>query len=118
MLRNFRSFEAGPDLLGRTWRVEFLWIQNAIAIRHSDTVDVKFALRCGEQHQTKVIALPHPLLIELSSKAGRPITDPWCIRLAAEYLKQMIEAGEDLEKPLVTVRPERLEAIALEAAPR
>lgn len=118
MLQNFRSFEAGPDLLGRIWRVEFLWIQNAISIRHSDTVDVKFALNSGERRRTKVIALPHPLLLELSRKAGRPVTDPWCIRLAARYLKHVIETGEDLERSLITARPELLESVALEAAPR
>ncbi len=116
MLANFRSFQAGPDLLGRTWQVEFLWIQNAISIRRADAVDVKFLLTSGQERQTKVIALRHPDLLELSRKAGRPLTDPWCIRLAAEYLKQMIETGEDLEKTLVEARPELLEAIALPAA--
>ena len=112
MAADFRSFEAGPDLAGRTWRVEFLWIQNAISIRHSDTVDVKFLLSSGEERQSKVIALPHAVLIELAARAGRPVTDPWCIRLAAEHLKRMIETGEDLEKPLVTPGREALEALA------
>ncbi|MCS7314373.1 MAG: hypothetical protein RMI94_00625 [Bryobacterales bacterium] len=111
MLTRFRNFQAGPDLLGRTWRVEFLWLQNAIAIRRSDTVDVKFALSSGEEKRAIVIALPHPLLLELSQRAGRPITDPWCARLAATYLKHVIETGEDFEKPIVTARKEVLEAL-------
>lgn len=115
MAANFRSFEAGPDPAGRTWRVEFLWIQNAISIRHSDTVDVKFLLSSSREKTSKVIALPHALLAELAARAGRPLTDPWCIRLAARHLKRMIETGEDLEKPLVTPGREALEALLEEA---
>lgn len=115
MIGRFRHFEAGPDLLGRTWRVEFLWIQNAIAIRRSDTVDVKFALTSGEEKRTIVVALPHPLLVELSQRAGRPITDPWCARLAATYLKRAIETGEDFEKPIITARREVLEELLAQA---
>lgn len=115
MVDRFRNFEAGPDLLGRTWRVEFLWIQNAIAIRRSDTVDVKFALASGDEKRAVVIALPHPLLLELSARAGRHLTDPWCARLAASYLKRMIETGEDFEKPIVTARGEVLEELLASA---
>ncbi|MGB9606413.1 MAG: hypothetical protein ACP5U2_10920 [Bryobacteraceae bacterium] len=117
MVTRFRSFEAGPDLLRRSWRVDFLWLQNAIAIRRSDTVDVKFALSCGDERRTVVIALPHADLLDLSRRAGRPLTDPWCARLAASYLKRMIETGEDFEKPIVTARREILEEIAGLRAP-
>jgi len=116
MVERFRSFEAGPDLLGRMWRVEFLWLQNAIAIRRADTVDVKFALTSGDEKRTMVIALPHPVLLELSRKVGRPVTDPWCARLAAGYLKYMIESGDDFEKPIVTARREILEQVVSGAA--
>jgi hypothetical protein len=115
MVERFRNFEAGPDLLGRTWRVEFLWLQNAIAIRRSDTVDVKFALTSENERRTMVIALPHPLLLELSRKMGRAVTDPWCARLAASYLKHVIETGEDFEKPIVEARREILEQILFRA---
>lgn len=116
MAADFRSFEAGPDPSGRLWRVELLWIQNAISIRHSDTVDVKFLLTDGQERQVKVIALRHPDLLALSRTAGRPVTDPWCLRLAAGYLKRMIETGEDLEKTLVEARREVLEALALQGS--
>jgi hypothetical protein len=42
MADNSRRFEAGPDPFGRTWQVEFRWLQTGISIRHADTVDVKF----------------------------------------------------------------------------
>jgi hypothetical protein len=104
MLENFRRFQAGPDPFGRTWEAEYRWLQTGISIRHADTVDVKFVLWTeGEDKQEKVIALPHSALLELSSEAGHPLTDPWCARLAARHLAYMVESGEDMEKTLVTV---------------
>jgi hypothetical protein len=57
-------------------------------------------------------------LVKLSQKAGRPISDPWSMRLAALHLRQMIETGRDMEKTLVECRLEELEKheAALEAA--
>lgn len=109
MMDNFRRFRAGPDPFGTTWQVDFLWLQTAISIRHSDTVDVKFLLSSGDTRMEKVIALRHPGLLELSRRTGRPLTDPWCAKLAALHLIHMIETGEDFEKTLVTVAPEDLE---------
>lgn len=109
MLPNFRVFQAGPDPRGRTWEVDFLWLQTGISIRHSDTVDVKFLLASGEERLEKVIALRHPDLVTLSQKAGRSISDPWCMRLAALHLRAMIETGRDMEKTLVECPAEDLE---------
>lgn len=107
---NSRRFQAGPDPFGRTWEVEFRWLQTAISIRHADTVDVKFIVWTeGEPKQEKVIALPHADLLELSRRTGHPLTDAWCLRIAARHLQRMIESGEDLEKTLVTLAPADLE---------
>ncbi|HLH40924.1 MAG TPA: hypothetical protein VKX39_17365 [Bryobacteraceae bacterium] len=113
MAENFRFFEAGPDPFGRTWQVEFRWLQTAISIRHADTVDVKFIIWTrDEPKQEKVIALPHALLLALSVEAKHELTDAWCLKLAARHLKYMIESGEDLEKTLVTLTKEDLERAA------
>jgi hypothetical protein len=109
MMENFRRFEVGPDPFGRHWIVEFRWLQTAISIRHADTVDVKFQLITGEDAQEKVVALSHPDLLELSRKTGRPLTDPWCMKLAALHLRHMIETDRDMEKVLVTASFEDLE---------
>ncbi|MEO8100033.1 MAG: hypothetical protein ABI811_20200 [Acidobacteriota bacterium] len=108
MLDNFRRFQAGPDPFGRTWEVEFRWLQTGISIRHADTVDVKFVIWTEAQpepegKQEKVLALPHPALLDLSRESGHALTDPWCTRIAAQHLKYVIESGEDLEKTLITV---------------
>ncbi len=117
MIENFRHFEV-RDPFGQVWEVEFLWLQTAISIRHSDSVDVKFALTSGAERVEKVIALPNPDLLEISGKAGHPITDPWCSRLAALHLARTIETGEDMEKSLIIVRPEDLDAYSAELRKR
>jgi hypothetical protein len=109
-MQNFRQFEAGPDPFGRTWKVEFKWMQTAISLRHSDTVDVKFVLRDDATRVQKTIAMMHADLLQLSKKTGRPMTDAWCSRLGALHLKHLVETGEDMEKDLITVSPEELAA--------
>src|SRR5580692_3875291 len=101
---NFRQFEVGPDPFGRKWQVLFKWLQTAISLRHSDTVDVQFVLTSDGTRIQKQIAMPHAELLELSRSTGHELTDAWCSRLAARHLTRMIESGEDLEKDLVTVR--------------
>lgn len=113
MTSNYRSFEAAPDPFGRTWRVEFRWLQTGISIRHADTVDVKFVVSTvDEPWQERVVALNHPDLLELSKRTGHPLSDAWCLKLAALHLTHMIETGEDLEKTLVTVPMSELEKYA------
>lgn len=114
MIDNFRRFEAGPDPFGRKWLIEFKWLQTAISIRHADTVDCKFLVSDGEEWAEKVIALPHPELLKLGNDLNRPVTDPWCMKLAALHLKEMIETGEDMEKTLVVAHYADLERHAAE----
>jgi len=117
MIQNFRDFKAGPDPFGRTWQVYFRWLQTGISIRHADTVDVKFGVSTdGEPSEERVIALPHPALLAVSAKLGHPVTDTWCLKIAALHLQHMLESGEDMEKTLVTVQPEEIELHAREVA--
>jgi hypothetical protein len=110
---NFRQFELGPDPFGRNYQVLLKWLQTAIALRHSDSVDVKFILTADDGERTeKTIALYHPDLLEISAKSGRKVDDPWCGRLAAIHLRHMVETGEDMEKDLVTVPRADLERYA------
>jgi hypothetical protein len=110
---NFRQFEAGPDPFGRKWQVLFKWLQTAIALRHADTVDVKFILTDADgERSEKTIAIPHADLCQVSRELNRPFDDPWCSRIAAMHLEHLIETGEDMEKPLVTLAPADLKAYA------
>jgi len=114
---NFRQFEAGPDPFGRKFQVLFKWLQTAISLRHSDTVDVKFVLS-GENGEAaeKTIALPHPDLVRVAAETRRGMDDPWCARLAQLHLLHIVETGEDLEKDLVTVALPDLKRYAGEIA--
>lgn len=115
MLDNFRQFTVGPDPFGRTWKVHFNWLQTAISIRHADAVDVKFAIAAGDQpFDERVIALPHPVLLAVSKNVGHPLTDSWCLKIAALHLKHMLESGEDIEKTLVSPQPEEINRYARE----
>ncbi len=108
MIENYRSFQAGPDPFGRTWTVTFLWQQNGISIRHADTVDCKFRVSESGEGQEKVIALPHPGLLAVCRETSRPLTDAWCMKLAAEHLREMILTDRDMEQEVVTVTVEDL----------
>lgn len=104
MQEHFRRFEVGPDPFGRNWIVQFRWLQTGISIRHADTVDVKFYLKCDDgTEEEKVIALPHPALLEVCKQQGRKLTDPWCLKIAALHVRRMLETAEDLEKTVVTL---------------
>ena len=113
MLKTFREFELGPDPFGRKWRVHFRWLQTAISIRHADTVDAKFGVSAdGAPFEERIVALPHPALLVLAHSSGVPLSDGWCMKLAALHLQHMIESGEDIEKTLVTPLPEELHVYA------
>jgi hypothetical protein len=106
-----RQFDAGPDIFGKMWNVQFRWLQTAISIRHADTVDVKFlATPEGGEPEEKVIALPHAALLQVTRESGRKLTDPYCMRLAAAHLRHMIETSEDMDKTIVTLSAPELSA--------
>jgi hypothetical protein len=115
MIENFREFQVGPDPFGRIWKAHFNWLQTGISIRHADTVDVKFGISTeGQPFEERVIALPHPTLLVVSENVGHPLTDSWCLKIAALHLKHMLETGEDLEKTLVTMQPAEIDLHARE----
>jgi hypothetical protein len=104
-----RLFEAGPDLFGRMWKVQFRWLQTGISIRHANTVDVKFfATPEGGDTEEKIIAIPHDALLQLTGQLGKKLSDSYCMRIAAAHLRHMIETSVDMEKTLVTLTPEEL----------
>jgi hypothetical protein len=116
-MTSFREFKAGPDPFGREYTVLFKWLQTAIALRHADTVDVKFILVDSEDARSeKTIALPNSDLLRVATETGRNLDDPWCARLAQLHLLHLVSTGEDMEKSLVTVTPSALAAYAAQIA--
>lgn len=117
MSENFRRFEV-TDPFGRNWQVEFRWQQNAISIRHSDSVDCKYYITDGEEQRELVVALPHALLVSTARARGRQVSDAWCLRLGGLHVRQMIGNWSDMESPVATVQADDLErhSLAIEAA--
>jgi hypothetical protein len=119
-MESYRKFQAGPDPFGRIWDVEFQWLQTAISIRHSDSVDVKFVIwtsgvsNDAEPKQERVIALMHPDLLEVTNQVNHNLTDAFCGKLAAMHLAKMITTFEDMDKTLVTVSKSEMLAYAEE----
>lgn len=109
LMENFRDFEVGPDPFGRTWHVLFKYLQTAISIRHSDSVDVRYVLDNGEERMQKTVVIPQGALRAYSERAKRPVNDSWCARLAACKLRHVIETAEDLEKDYLLVTPKEIE---------
>jgi hypothetical protein len=107
-MENFREFDAGPDPFGRTYHVLFKWLQTAISIRHSDTVDVQFLVSDGNQVLKRTVAMQDADVKAHCKKTARLLDDAWCSRLAALHLKNMIETAEDFDKPLVTLSPAQI----------
>jgi hypothetical protein len=111
MRENSRQFEV-QDPFGRTWQVEFRWLQNGISIRHADTVDVKYYLTSPDEQREAVVALPHAALTRLAQDSGRAVTDAWCLHLAAQHLTGMIGAWQDMEQAIATVPARELARLA------
>jgi hypothetical protein len=98
---NFREFKAGPDPFGGIFHVWFKYLQTAISIRHSDSVDVCFVLECaGEtpERVEKTVVIQNADIRAYAKRTGRPVNDAWCSRLAMCKIRRAIETAEDIEK--------------------
>lgn len=94
------AFEVVSKLSGHVYQCSFSHIWNAIATRHSDTIDAKFVVD-GEGH---IVGLAHTAFVEFRGKTGRDLTDREASFVAAEYLRERLEE-EDL-RPLYDVTGE------------
>ena len=81
--------------LHATWR----GTQVAIATRHADATDIRFAVN----GQAVWIALPNMAWIEQKRKNGKVITDYLAAQIAGRYLKQAIESGYDNGREMYTM---------------
>jgi hypothetical protein len=91
------AFEVTSKLSGHVYDCRFSHIWNAIATRHSDTIDAKFDVD-GEGH---IVGLIHTAFVDFREKIGRDLTDREASFVAAEYLRERLEE-EDL-RPLYDV---------------
>jgi len=70
-------------------RFSNLW--NAIATRHSDTVDCKFFV----DGRKTIVGLSHPGMIEFFNRNGRNPSDRELSYIAAEFLRERLEQEDE-----------------------
>ncbi|OFV99424.1 MAG: hypothetical protein A3H28_03225 [Acidobacteria bacterium RIFCSPLOWO2_02_FULL_61_28] len=100
---NCAEFEVHSPLDGKTVQCRFHTLVTGISLRHSDTVDVEFLVN----GTGVVLALPHAAFAEYRQRTGCSLTDEDAIRMAGLALKQLLEQGERLDPPLLTLSPEQ-----------
>ena len=71
----------------------------AIATRHADAVDIRFAVN----GRPMWIALPCTAWVEQKKRSGKVITDQLAAQIAGRYLKQLIEEGYDAQREIYTM---------------
>lgn len=96
------AFEVTSKLSGHVYDCRFSHIWNAIATRHSDTIDAKFTAD-GER---RIVGLAHTAFVDFREKHGRDLTDREASFVAAEYLRERLE--EEDGRPLYDVTREEV----------
>jgi hypothetical protein len=91
------AFEVTSKLTGHVYACSFSHIWNAIATRHSDTIDAKFVV----DEVGRIVGLAHSAFVTFREKAGRDLTDREGSFIAAEFLRERLE--EEDERPLYDV---------------
>jgi hypothetical protein len=108
-MQNFRDFEVCPDPFGQNWHAQFKYLQTAISIRHSDSVDVRYILESGSERMQKTVVIQNADIRAYAKRTGRAVSDPWCSRIAMCKLKQVIETAEDIDKDYIQVTAAEIE---------
>ena len=102
-MNDWNDFEVPSPLDGKVYRCRFHTLVTGISPRHSDTVDVKFLVNGSPV----VLALPHAAFAEHLRKTGLPLTDQDAVRIAGISLQGMLERGERVDTPLLTLSPQQ-----------
>ena len=96
------AFEVTSKLSGHLYDCRFSHIWNAVATRHSDTIDAKFVV----DGQGRIVGLAHTAFVDFRDKTSRDLTDREASFVAAEYLRERLE--EEDERPLYDVPREEV----------
>ena len=111
LLMDYTVFDCVSQLDGIVYHCYFLYIQTAISLRHSDTVDVRFMVN-GKRI---TVALPHVAFGEYAGLSGQVLTDEAAASVAAQCLKDALEKGAGVED--LTVPVERVLEVARQDSP-
>ena len=95
----YEDFKVTDRWTGENLHCEWRGTVVAIATRHADATDVRFAV-----NGRKVwIALPNLAWVEQRRRTGKVITDYLAAQIAGRYLKQAIESGYDNGREMYTM---------------
>jgi hypothetical protein len=83
-----------------TWKANIV----AIATRHADAVDVRFAVN----GRPMWIAMPNHAWVEQKKRTGHVITDRLAAQIAGHYLKTAVEQGFDSSREMYTMSVEEV----------
>src|SRR5262245_51863064 len=84
-------FEVSSKLADAVYRVRFSHLWNAIATRHSDTIDAKFLV----EGKSMIVGLAHTALEAFRQRTQRSLTDRELSFLAAEFLRERLEQEDE-----------------------
>jgi len=105
---NYKTLDCVSQVDGTVYHCHFVYLQTAISLRHSDTVDVRYLVN-GKRI---TVALPHAAFVEFARRTGRTLTDDEAGAIAASYLKEVLESGGEVED--LTVPAERVLELAFQ----
>ena len=86
------DFVAHSGLGNQDYHCRFVYLQTAISLRHSDTIDVKFLVN----GTGVVVALPHTAWGEYQKKKNQALTDEQAAQVAATLLREALERGDNV----------------------
>lgn len=95
----YEDFSVTDHWTGENVHVTWKGTIVAIATRHADATDIRFAVN----GRSLYIALPNIAWIEHKRRTGYVITDYLAAQAAGRYLKQAIESGYDNNRDLYTM---------------
>jgi hypothetical protein len=85
------AFEIASKVTDYVYRCQFSHCWNAVATRHSDTMDCKFLV----DGKGVILGLAHPGFVAFREQAGRNLTDREASYIAAEYLRERLEQEDE-----------------------
>ena len=86
-----REFDVTSRLTDQNYHCRFSHLWNAVATRHSDTVDTKFFV----DNRGVIVGLAHNGFIAFREKAGRDLSDREASHVAAHYLREKLEQEDE-----------------------
>ncbi len=96
---SWNDFAVPSPFDGKVYRCRFHTLATGISPRGTDTVDVEFLV----DGTPVVLALPHAAFAKYQQETGRQLTDQDAVRIAGHSLKRLLERGEWVDMPLLTL---------------